>query len=361
MKYYSLKRILSKNAIWNLIIGERSNGKTYAVLERIVTRALTLGEDGVIIRRWAEDFKNKRGATMFASLVNNGVITKLSNGEWDNIYYFSGRWYFCRTEDGKRLCAEEPFCYAFALTDMEHDKSTSYPKVKTILFDEFLSRFGYLPDEFILLSNVLSTIIRDRDDVLIFMCGNTVNKYSPYFVEMGLTNIQKMEKGEIQVYDYGDSGLKVAVEFTDTPKLVKKSNKYFAFNNPRLEMITGKGNVWEIAIYPHLTFKYVNKDIKFIYFIEFNDNLLQCEVIKHDKDYVTYIHKKTTPLKSDREIVFSPEADIRCCRYSNILKPVDSVSETLGAFFKRNKVFYQNNEIGEIVNNYLMYCKNKAG
>ena len=31
-KYYSLKKILSKNADYNLIIGERSNGKTYATL-----------------------------------------------------------------------------------------------------------------------------------------------------------------------------------------------------------------------------------------------------------------------------------------------------------------------------------------
>ena len=29
--YYSLDKILSKKATYNLIIGERSNGKTYAV------------------------------------------------------------------------------------------------------------------------------------------------------------------------------------------------------------------------------------------------------------------------------------------------------------------------------------------
>ena len=35
--------------------------------------------------------------------------------------------------------------------------------------------------------NVLSTIIRDRENIKIFMLGNTVNKYCPYFDEMGLT------------------------------------------------------------------------------------------------------------------------------------------------------------------------------
>ena len=32
-KYYSLDRILSKNACYNIIFGERSNGKTYSVLK----------------------------------------------------------------------------------------------------------------------------------------------------------------------------------------------------------------------------------------------------------------------------------------------------------------------------------------
>ena len=32
-KYYSLDRILSKEACYNIIFGERSNGKTYSVLK----------------------------------------------------------------------------------------------------------------------------------------------------------------------------------------------------------------------------------------------------------------------------------------------------------------------------------------
>ena len=31
-KYYSLKKINAKNATYNIIFGERSNGKTYATL-----------------------------------------------------------------------------------------------------------------------------------------------------------------------------------------------------------------------------------------------------------------------------------------------------------------------------------------
>ena len=35
-QYYNIRSLLSKNAIYNIIIGERSNGKTYAVLKYAV-------------------------------------------------------------------------------------------------------------------------------------------------------------------------------------------------------------------------------------------------------------------------------------------------------------------------------------
>lgn len=100
---------------------------------------------------------------------------------------------------------------------MEHDKSTNYDGIINAVLDEFLTRSYYLPNEFVLFMNVLSTIIRDRDNVKIFMMGNTVNQYCPYFAEMGLTHIKEMKKGDIDVYEYGESGLTVAVEYTDSP------------------------------------------------------------------------------------------------------------------------------------------------
>lgn len=38
-KYYSLKRILKENAEYNLLLGERSNGKSYATKEHCVRKA----------------------------------------------------------------------------------------------------------------------------------------------------------------------------------------------------------------------------------------------------------------------------------------------------------------------------------
>lgn len=364
MKYWDIRNILSKHAKYNVIFGERSNGKTYGCLQYGLEQFFEHGSRLGIIRRWEEDFRGKQASTMFDALIDNGVIFKLSKGRWNSVLYQSHRWYLCKRDSNNPknvTLDDEPFAYAFALSSDEHYKSSSYPKIRTILFDEFLTRNTYLPDEFVKFTSILSTIIRLRDDVTIFMCGNTVNQYSPYFSEMGLTNIKKMVRGTIDVYSYGDSGLTVAVEYSDFPTKEKKSNMYFAFNNPKLEMI--RSGAWEMDIYPHLPIKYKSKDIIYKYYIEFDDELLQCEIISiQDEDkndlLFTYIHRKTTEIKEDGySLVYSTVSSPLPTHRKKITKPTSDLEKEIIGFFVRDKVFYQSNEIGEIVRNYLQWCK----
>lgn len=363
--YYRLDRILKENALYNLIIGERSNGKTFAVEEYGITDYWKNGNQMALIRRWDTDFKGKNGQSMFDGIVNSGLIEKLTNGQWTGITYFSSRWYLSKYDEelDKTIKDATPFCYGFALNTGEHDKSTSYPNIKTILFDEFLTRKQYINNEFVEFMNTLSTIIRDREDVKIFMCANTVNKYAPYFTEMGLRNISNMQQGTIDVYNYGDSKLTVAVEYCDTVvrngRKGKKSDKYFAFDNPKLKMITG--GAWELAMYPHLPKPYTEKDIRFRYFIEFDKNLLECKVIEQHNNLFTYIHRKTTPLKyPEKELVYSQKYDSRNNWRRKLTKPTNKLEQSLYNYFHTDKVFYQDNEVGEIVRNYLNWCKSEV-
>lgn len=361
MKYYSLARILQYNAKYNVIFGERSNGKTYSVLEHGIKKYCKSGEQMAIVRRWQDDFIGKRGQQMFSACAENGLIKKYTKGEYTDVYYHASKWYFCRYEDdekGKRnrITSEDPFCYGFAISSQEHDKSTSYPRITTILFDEFITRSYYLPDEFVLFTNVLSTIIRQRDDVQIFMLGNTVNKYCPYFSEMGLSHVSKMNQGDIDLYKYGESGLTVAVEFTSGTKKGKKSDVYFAFDNPKLKMIT-EGQ-WELDIYPHCPLKYRPCETAFIFFIIFNSQIMQCNVIVTNDGYFLFIHEKTTELKNpDTDLIYTADY---CSYKANIrqsfLKSQDKLDLKIAKFFREKRVFYSNNEIGDVIANYLKNC-----
>lgn len=360
-KFYTLKNILAKNAQYNVIFGERSNGKTYAVLKYALENYVKTGGQLAIVRRWQDDFTGKRGATMFDSIVANGEVTKLTGGEWTGVYYYGARWYLCRYDGDKRIISDTTFAYGFSISSMEHDKSTSYPFITTICFDEFLTRTAYLQDEFVLFMNVISTIVRHRTDVKIFMLGNTVNRYCPYFKEMGLAHIKSMKPGSIDVYRYGDSELTVAVEYTATNRTGKDSDFYFAFDNPKLSMITG--GAWEIDIYPHCPVKYAPKDILFTYFIQFSGDLLQCEIIQKDDLCFTFIHRKTTELKNpDEDLVYSPDYTARPNWKRKITKPVTPIEKRIALHFQTDKVFYSDNEVGEIVRNYLIWCsKSNSG
>lgn len=362
LKYYSLQNILSKGCQYNIIFGERSNGKTYAVLKYILEDYINNGNQGALVRRWKEDFRGKRGQAMFDAFSVDGTISKLTNGEYTQVYAYAGKWYLAYPDDktNKPVTDAQPFCLGFALSDMEHDKSTSYPKIHTIFFDEFLTRQYYLPDEFVSFMNVVSTIVRQRDDVKIFMCGNTVNQYCPYFTEMGLTHVKDMDKGTIEVYKYGDSRLKVAVEYADSiSKKGKPSDVYFAFNNPKLQMITG--GTWELAMYPHLPLKYTPKDVVFTYFMRFNNEMLQCEIVCKDNAYFTYIHRKTSPMKdANKDVIFEFNDDPRPNHIRNMRRSSSKLAKKCGQFFADNKVFYQDNEVGEIVRNYMVQCAHDA-
>lgn len=354
-KFYSLKNILEHNAQYNIIIGERSNGKTYAVQKYGLEQYIKTGKQIAIVRRWNEDFTGKRGQTLFDGLVSNGEVFKMTKGDYNTIYYYGSKWYLAKIENGERIITEQPFAYGFSLSAMEHDKSTSYPNVTTIMFDEFLTRSTYLPDEFVLFMNVVSTIIRQRTDVKIFMLGNTVTKYCPYFSEMGLTHVKNQKQGTIDIYRYGDSNLTVAVEYTASTTGGKNSDTYFAFNNPKLQMITG--GAWEIDIYPHCPIKIKPHDIAFTYYIDFSGDVLQCEIIKTDTETFTFIHRKTTEIKDrEHQLVYSPDFSVCPAHSRKINKPRNALENKIAEYYRNDKVYYADNEVGEIVRNYLQWC-----
>ncbi|MCS5736613.1 phage DNA encapsidation protein, partial [Herbiconiux daphne] len=266
MKFYSPKRIGQRKAQYNVVFGERSNGKTTALLKQAIKNYFST-ENGdytrqqfAYIRRWDTDIKAKRMKQMFGYINSTGLVSEISNGEFDHVHFYNGVFYFAKYDgEGKSIYSPiDCLGHAFALNMMEHDKGSSYPLVTLIVFDEFIARRIYLTDEFVLLMNVISTIIRLRTNVSIWLLGNTVNKYCPYFAEFGLKNVDEMKQGTIDVYRYGDSPLKLACEYCADNSESKPNSHLFAFDNPKLNMIAGGS--WELSIFPHAPMKWKPKN-----------------------------------------------------------------------------------------------------
>lgn len=368
--FVRLNPLLKKNCHYNLLVGERSNGKTYCVLDYILENYCKTGNQSVYLRRWDEDLKTKLTVTLCDGLVRDKLVEKYTGGEYNGIRYYNAKWYLTKTyittnNKGEKIEKTEsqlsPFMIGFTISSDEHNKGATYPKIRTIFFDEFISRTGYLTDEFICFMNTLSTLIRLRDDIKIFMCGNTINPYTPYFKEFGITNIKNMKKGDIDVYTYGESGLRLGIYMTDSlPKGMKKSNVYFAFNNPRLSMITGEGNIWDVGIFPHCPVKYRPCDVMFNFFIEFDNNLYHGEVVYTGQELFIFIHIKTTPIQSPQsDLLYTLDNSASLATRHFINKPISQIEKLVATLFQQQKVFYQDNEVGNAIQNFLQETSKK--
>ena len=92
-KFYNLKPILKRNATYNVIIGERSNGKTFACLVYALKKYFETGEQFAYVRRWSTDVKPMRLNELFAAVVSSGTLNKLSEGKYQTIIFKTGRFY----------------------------------------------------------------------------------------------------------------------------------------------------------------------------------------------------------------------------------------------------------------------------
>lgn len=356
-KYYDIRNLLRCNSEYLIAFGEKSNGKSTASQMVLCICYWLFDAQSVLLRLYDEDFKKGRAQGMFGG-IPDGFIADITKGKYTQIVYRNFAWYFANydAEKDEYQLHPEPFCYRHCI--LNAGSSFQHPKVEIILFDEFIRKDTQrnAPDEFIEFQTIVSTIKRNKTSLQILMMGNTVNYFSVYFVEMGLKNIRQQKQGTIDTYTYGNSDLSVSVEYCDTPiGKNQKSNKYFAFNNPKLDMIT-KG-AWQLDIYPHLPLKYRPKDIVLSYYIKFDDRMFQCDIVQRDNSSFTYIHTDITKTPDfNNDIIFMMQEDSRPNISKNISKPVYDFQRVIWSFFPSHKVFYQNNEIGDEIRAYLKWC-----
>lgn len=367
-EYYTLGPIEKIGAVYNVIFGTRSYGKTYALLEKFIiaywsARAKHELVQAAYIRRYDDAIRPKFAGTVTDTLIKNGNdenrIAQITNGVYDNCIYKNGGWYLAKYDKEKDLMNtdKDPFMLAFALNTWDKMKGGSYPYVTDIWFEEFIevSTKPYLKNEWAIFLNVVSTIARRRD-VRVWLTGNTINIYCPYFKNMGLKSVKNMKAGQIDVYSIGKTDRKIAVEMTydtATYKESKRNNSYlYAFEDPRLQMLTK--STWEIGAYPLVQEEIKQADICGRFFIEFDDELFACELVSNDDSYI-YIHTHNDPLRppEDCELYYTPEFSTKPNYRRRIDRPVTQAERAIYDLFRLDKIVFDSNSTGNAVDNYL--------
>lgn len=354
-QYYDRTAIDATNAAYRLIIGQRSNGKTYSVLKTILEQYFDEGKRSAYIRRYAEEITPKNIQLLFSQDNFIQMIIERSEGRYNGTFYRANCFYLCfYNEEGKIEAKDNtPFCITRSVNCWETTKGQDAGELHLICYDEFMTRGGYLNDEFVKFCNLLSSLIRDRKDCVIYMLANTVNQYCPYFEEMGLKDVDKMKQGEICVYSYDKSDLTVAVEYCDKVEATKKTaSKYFAFENAQIQMITS--GAWEIKKYARAPYPIHEEDILKRFYIKFGEQLVCGEIVLKKTDLFIFFRRQTKDIEIDELTpYYSNQFTTSRCHVKYIKDCPTDLHKLIKDLILKNSMCFANNDVGEIVRNWL--------
>ena len=212
--FYNPDRIISYNALLNIIIGERGVGKTYGFKKFVVNRFLNKHKQFAYIRRYDTDLEASVGST------NDNKFFEQIRSEFPN-----SEFKISKSKKVRKLYIDNKLCgYALPLSAADSLKSSSYENVDTIIYDEFLLKEGssqhYLRNEPEIILDLIETIGRLRD-IRIYCLGNAISSTGPLMAYFDLT---LPYNSDIKTFKDGT----IAVEYIKNEKYreVKKASRF---------------------------------------------------------------------------------------------------------------------------------------
>lgn len=163
MMYWTIHNSLSYNALFNFIVGARGTGKTYGFKQWAIKDFLKTGKQFVYVRRYKQELKDIKN-----------FFLDIAEAFPAHTFAVKGSTFYI---DDKTAG------YAIPLSTSKIKKSTAYPDVNKICFDEFILDKGvyhYLADEVVNFLELYSTIARLRE-VRVFFLSNALTMTNPYF------------------------------------------------------------------------------------------------------------------------------------------------------------------------------------
>lgn len=357
LKYVSRNKIksLEKNHEYILLLGERSNGKSYAVKSHAVMRAIETGgeEEFIYLRRFELDTKDSLCVGYFADL----DVYAMTNGMYDCIDVYRKNIYLCNMdpETGK-ISGRKRIGYVHALNLHERYKSIMFPKVERILYEEFISADGkYIYNEADTLEQYTSTIFRNNRKGHVFLIGNKISRICPYFRKWELKGILKQKLGTVDEYTYkNDNGddTRLCVYMTDTLNY----NSGMFFGNVAKQITQGG---YEVLEQPHLPEPIGRYKKIYQCVVKHEDFYFLCSFLKHktrSNVFTWYVEPKTKPyIKKGTRVISSDYSP--SILWTASFNPLTKNEQFIFSFLDDKKVCFADNltgtEFNNIINNYL--------
>lgn len=174
--YYSNHDLLTRNAMFNFVIGGRGTGKTYNFKYTRIKHYIKTRKQFIYLRRYKSEFEDRQ--EFFRDVVERFP-------GWE--FKVDGMKGFIRREsvEEKNPNKWECMCYFVTLANALSKKSVPYPDVDMIGFDEFILDKGhlhYIKNEVKAFQDFYNTVDRFQDRVKVLFMANAVSIINPYFV-----------------------------------------------------------------------------------------------------------------------------------------------------------------------------------
>lgn len=301
MEFVSEKKIghLLKDAQYLLLLGERSNGKSYAAKSYCINQFLKRNEMFIYLRRYDLDVKDSVAVNYFSDL----PVEQITDGEYTQIDVFRHGIYLANV-DPKTLKIKRGKKIGFtqSLSGAEHQKSLQYPDVNNILFEEFLPKNGqYLFDEPNALQHHVSTILRLRTGKVLLV-GNTLTRICPYYSAWGMQNTVKMKLNTVDTYTYPNKeGPDTTVKVYRTDSLGFNSGMFFGSSADNIA-----GGEYETEPQPKLPKNVREYNVIYTMVLQ-HEYLMFYMQLMQDKEepnnVVWYVTPKTSPIKPNTRVI----------------------------------------------------------
>lgn len=340
------------------LLSERSTGKTtnWLLIGMIMYRMY--GTITQYIRETEDMVKPSIAGEIFKVILEFGegkYIKAITDGEYNSVYIRWKKAYFCNIDENGKIVNQDPNNFLqFLSIDNNFDYKSTYnaPKGDLILFDEFIGKY-YRPNEYVDFLDLLSTIIRKRKTPIVVMLANNINFNSMYFKEFEISKeVKTLKTGQNKLITT-EKGTTIYVEIIGLKLTAIKTeiNKlFFGFTNPKLVSITGGEQTWSFDPVPHIvnsdTDVYITRKLR----LNCDDVFIQLDVVRtEDRGLIVNAHECT---KQYEDSIILTNGEIRS-RNELFGLGRGKLCKKVWDLYKQNKFYYDSNETGSIVDNYV--------
>ena len=340
------------------LLSERSTGKTTNWLLIGMLLYKFYGTITQYIRQTEDMIKPSIAGDIFKVILEYGdgkYIRQITDGKYNSIYIHWKKAYFCnKDENGKIIEQDTNNFLQFLSIDNNFDYKSTYnaPRGDLILYDEFIGKF-YRPNEYVDFMDLLSTIIRKRKTPVVVMLANSINYNSMYFKEFEISKeVKQIKTGQNKVITTSKGttiyfeiiGMKLTAIKTEINRL------FFGFDNPKLASITGGEQTWAFDPVPHIVNADSDEYITRILRLDCDDVLLQLDVVRtEDRGLIVNVHECT---KEYEDSIILTNGEIR--RRNQLFGlGRGKLCKKVWELYKQNKFYYDSNETGSLVENYV--------